>query len=244
MAPLTVSAQAFAAPEGCDVPLGTHGDVDGAAVLLRDGSASSAGEEATAVGDFHQVLDTITADSNLVVSLGSFGGSDAEVRYSPCFNGVLFVPRGNNERTRTRNRPELLAAADAAVSGLPGGYASSDPTSAIRAGLTRLEGMEGRRLLVIETDGIPTAGCAALPSEVNVSDPTLIGSITATCTDAGLLPTVDGVDIVIVGIGRSNSAPSADGVTFLLGLNGSLCDATGAACHVDANLPTFNLTND
>ena len=84
----------------CELPVGDQnlGDADGALVILLDGSTSSA-EQPDRATELGRLLDTATADDALMVSIGSFGGSDAEVRFSPCLDGVLFVPDGNNHRT-------------------------------------------------------------------------------------------------------------------------------------------------
>ena len=67
-------------------------DADGALVVLVDGTASSQDQpdRAAAIVD---LVDTTTTDRDLTVALGSFGGSDAEVRLS-CLDGDLFVPDG------------------------------------------------------------------------------------------------------------------------------------------------------
>jgi hypothetical protein len=225
-------------PSGCDLPLGDtdEGDGDGALVVLLDGSVSIEGQDGR-VDELVALLDAATADAELAVSFASFGGSDAEVRFSPCFNGTPFVARGNNDRTRERNRPALLEAATEELAGLEGGYETSEPTAALRAAVDRLGGVEGDRTIVIHTDGIPTAGCAALPEQTNVSDPALVEQLVAACADDGQLPDADGIDVVIGGIGRTDEDLSAESVTFLIELNTALCAATGATCRVDPNLP-------
>jgi hypothetical protein len=224
---------------GCEMPVGhpDEDDLDGALVVLVDGTVSVATQEGRAE-ELVDLLDRATVERQLAVSVGGFGGSDAEVRFSRCLDGVAFVPQGNNDRTRERNRPALIEAATEQMADLPGGFDTSDPTAALRAGIDRLADTEGARLLVIHTDGIPTAGCAALPEQVDVSDPTLIERLTAACSDAGQLPAADAdVEIVIGGVGRTNQDLSAESVTFLIELNTALCGATGATCHVDPNLP-------
>ena len=95
------------------------------------------------------------------------------------------------------------------------------------------------RLLVIHTDGIPTTGCAALPAQVDPSQPGLVDTLVHDCVTAGQIPDASGVDVVVAGIGRTDQDLSADAVTFLLDLNTALCEAAGAAsCRVDSNLPS------
>ena len=234
------SAGGGSSGSNCDLPLGDadEDDHDGALVVLVDGTLSIEGVgQAGRVTDLVALVDESTRDAQLDVTIGSFGGSDAEVRFSQCFNGTPFVARGNNARTRERNRPALLEAATEEITSLADGYETSDPTAAMRAGVDRLASADGTRSLVIHTDGIPTAGCAALPEETNVSDPSLIDELVANCAATDQLPDADGVDIVIGGIGRTDQDLSAESVTFLIAFNQSLCEATGATCRVDPNLP-------
>ena len=235
----TAGARPADSEPACELPLGDDNpdDADGALVVMLDGTVSSANESGR-VDDIVGLVDSATADASLTLSLGSFGGSDDEVRYSGCLDGDVFVPDGNNARTRERNRPALIDGLTEEIAALQGGYAASDPTSALRAGILRLDGVEGSRVLVIHTDGIATAGCAALPDEVNLSEPGLAQKLADACVDAGQLPTADGIEIVIGGIGRTTQDLSAESVTFLLELNTALCEATGASCRVDPNLPS------
>jgi len=235
----TAGATTADAEAGCEMPLGDNNgdDPDGALVVMLDGTISSA-DETDRVDALVGLVDAATADEALTLSLGSFGGSDDEVRYSGCLDGALFVPDGNNARTRERNRPALIEGLTEQLTALPTAYEASDPTSALRAGIRRLDGVEGSRVLVIHTDGIATAGCAALPEEVNLSEPGLAEQLTDACVTAGQLPSADGVEVVIGGIGRTNEDLSAESVTFLIELNTALCEATGATCRVDPNLPS------
>jgi len=235
----TAGARTADSDTACDLPLGDDNpdDADGALVVMLDGTVSSA-NEADRVDNLVGLVDAATADASLTLSLGSFGGSDDEVRYSGCLDGDLFVPDGNNARTRARNRPALIEGLTEELTALPGGYEASDPTSALRAGIRRLDGVEGTRVLVIHTDGIATAGCAALPDEVNLSEPGLAEQLTDACVNSGQLPTADGIEIVIGGIGRTTQDLTAESVTFLLEFNTALCEATGALCRVDPNLPS------
>ena len=181
-----------------------------------------------------------------MVSIGSFGGSDAEVRFSPCLDGVLFVPDGNNHRTRTATDP--ACSTPPTSSSPPWRRATTRATRRARCApacaaspTTRRHGGDDdpfTRTLVIHTDGIPTTGCAALPAQVDVSQPGLVDTLVGACVDAGQLPDATGVDIVVAGVGRTDQDLTADAVTFLLQLTTSLCAATGAAsCRVDPNLP-------
>lgn len=216
-------------------------DADGAMAVMIDGSMSIATQtdRATAIVD---LVERSTAERQVAVTIGSFGGTDAEVHFSRCLDGQLFIPDGNNARTRERNRPELIEGLTTLVDGLPADYESSDPTSALRAGVTRLTSstVDGPRVLVIHTDGMATAGCAALPEtvELGAAADELLTSLVANCEDDGQLPDATGVDVVIGGIGRTDADLDDAAVTFLLELNLALCESTGATCSVDPNLPT------
>ncbi len=187
----TTSAGGGSSGSSCDLPLGDvdEDDRDGAIVVLVDGTLSVEGAGETGrVTDLVALLDESTHDAQLDVSIGSFGGSDAEVRFSQCLDGTTFVARGNNARTRERNRPALLEAAAEEIAALSSGYETSDPTAAIRAGVDRLAESEGTRSLVIHTDGISTAGCATLPEATDVSDRSLIDQLVANCVAADSAP--------------------------------------------------------
>jgi len=236
----TVTSSAECPPLG-ETDEGDVADADGSLVVLVDGTVSSAGQ-ADRVGDLVELVDDTTSARSVVLTVGSFGGSDAEVRFTGCLDGELFVPDGNNARTRERNRPALVEGLAGLVADLPSGHRTSDPTSALRAGVARLGAAPERpRVLVMHTDGIATSGCAALPDEVVVDDPAaverLIDELVGACAGGEDLPDATGVEVVIGGIGRTADALSADAVEFLLDLNTALCEATGATCHVDPNLP-------
>lgn len=91
------------------------------------------------------------------------------------------------------------------------------------------------RTLVIATDGLATAGCAALPSTVDPTDSTLVPSLVAKC--AQHLPDASGIDVVIVGIGHTGDL-SSESVTFLTALSMALCQASHAhTCSVPPTRP-------
>lgn len=223
-------------PLSCDLPLGEGDGSDGAAALLSDTTLSSE-RRAERADVLSQLLDRATADGDVLVSVGSFGGSDAEVHFADCLDGVAFVPRGNNGTTRKANRPALLEAAAKEIAKLPTGFTATDPVAALREGVRRLPAGSKRRTLVVLTDGVPTAGCAALPESVDLGDPGLVERLTSACRDRGLLPDATGVRIIIGEVGRTDETLTADAVTFLLQLHRSLCDATGATCEVGPNPP-------
>ena len=124
------SAGGGSSGSNCDLPLGDvdDDDHDGVLVVLVDGTVSVEGAgDQSRVADLVALVDDSTRDAQLDLTIGSFGGSDAEVRFSQCLNGTPFVARGNNARTRERNRPALLDAATEEIVSLAGGYETSDP---------------------------------------------------------------------------------------------------------------------
>ena len=59
---------------------------------MLDGTVSSA-DQPGRVDDLVRLVDSATADTRLSLSVGSFGGSDDEVRYSRCLDGDVVRPR-------------------------------------------------------------------------------------------------------------------------------------------------------
>ncbi len=175
--------------------------------------------------DLVALLDESTRDAQLDVTIGSFGGSDAEVRFSQCFDGTPFVARGNNARTRERNRPACSKRRPRRSPRLASGYETSDPTAAIRAGVDRLAERRGnpKRWSSTPTASRPPA-VRRCPRRPTCPIRTSIDQLVADCVAADQLPDADGVDIVIGGIGRTDQDLSAESVTFLIALNQALCD--------------------
>ena len=183
-------------------------------------------------------LGEIAIGEPVQVSVGSFGGTSAQVVFASCLDGVVFRPDGNNDRTREANLPDLLESAEASITDLPFDRRSSDPLSAIDAGLGRMRDVPAdERTLVVWTDGLVTSGCAALPDPVDVDDETLVERLTDACLADGAIPDGVGTTIVITGIGRTAIDLSDDAVDLLEDLMRSLCAATGAECRVGSDVP-------
>jgi hypothetical protein len=216
-------------------------DLDGtpvaAEVHLLDGTVSegSTGPHVAAIVDR---LGEIAADEPVQVSVGSFGGTAAQVEFARCLDGVVLRPEGNNANTREANLPDLLESVQMSITGLPFDRQASDPLSAIDAGLARMRNVPtDDRTLVVWTDGLATSGCAALPDPVDVDDDTLVQRLTDACRAEGAIPDGVGTTIVITGIGRTAVDLSDDAVDLLEDLMVSLCAATGAECHVGSDVP-------
>ena len=236
----TTSAGGGSSGSSCDLPLGDvdEDDRDGAIVVLVDGTLSVEGAGETGrVTDLVALLDESTHDAQLDVSIGSFGGSDAEVRFSQCLDGTTFVARGNNARTasaiarRCSRRPRRRSPRSR-----PATRRATQPRPFERASIVSLRVKEPEAWSSIPTAFRPPA-VRRCPRRPTCPIRSLIDQLVANCVAAAQLPDAEGVEIVIGGIGRTDQDLSAESVTFLIDLNQALCDATGAACRVDPNLP-------
>ena len=160
----------------CELPVGDQnlGDADGALVILLDGSTSSA-EQPDRAAELGRLLDTATDGRRP-------DGVDRQLRRIRRRGALLAVPRRRAVRARRQQRPHARPQPTGSARAPPASSSSrpwrratstSDPTSALRAGVRRLADdapARGRRrpvhaTLVIHTDGIPTTGCAALPGQ-------------------------------------------------------------------------------
>ena len=221
------------------MPLGEvdTGDADGGLVVMLDGTTSSA-DEPDRVDDLVRLIDGTTSDQTLRLSIGSFGGSDDEVRYSP-------APRRDRVRARRQQRQDPRTQPSGPDRGAhpgdhgPGGrLRASDPTSALRAGVRRLDGVEGsrgaggpyRRHRHLGVRRAARRGQHRRPRPDRTADRGRV-STPSNCHRRTA--------------SRSSSAesvgprrPRRRAVTFLIELNTALCEATGATCRVDPNLPT------
>ena len=224
-------------PAACTVDMDNEGS-DARLVLLQDGSRSKDG-----ASEYSMTLATrILSDASLEgpnLTIGTYGGSDAEITFSTCFNSVHFRANFNQERRRREAAPGLIAAAVQDLENLPSGWTTTDTTSALRAGAEKLRGSdEGERRLVILTDGIPTAGCAQLPESTDPTDHQLIPELVEHCKATNAIPNLRGIDVVLIGVGRTGTGLTSESVAFLTALNEALCEASDANCTVAIDVPS------
>jgi len=222
---------------GCAVETNDDGS-DDRLVIMKDGTTSDDAADDFTSDLAERILTGISLEGP-IVSIGTYGGSDAEVTFSACFDGTHFRPNFNQPRRREEAAPELVAAAMADISQLPSDWPTTDSTSALRAGAEKLgTSSESARTLVVLTDGIPTAGCARLPENTDPTDGHLIAEIVQRCKDTGALPNLSGVDVWMIGIGRTGTGLSSEAVAFLSELNKALCEASDATCQVSIDVPS------
>jgi hypothetical protein len=206
-------------------------------VILIDGSESVANTESSARNKLGQLLN-LAGDDGPLMTIGTFGGSDAEVNFSSCVNNVHFRPNFNQPGRRKEKIADLVAMTLTDTAQLPGNFESTDLVAALRAGGEKLTtSAAAPRHLIVLTDGVPTAGCAALPESADPTDTALVAGLVQRCQSLGTLPNLDGITVSIIGVGRSATSFTSESVELLTSLNQKLCDATGGTCHVLIDVP-------
>jgi OmpA-OmpF porin, OOP family len=211
----------------------------GRTVVLLDRSGSTHGSGAP---DYTEALDHFLAaavDTHDVVSIGTFDGSAASVRWT---NENLVTDHGRENPELRRDDDNVakrclrtaLSSAERTEAMLPG----SDVMGALMMGGQVLGTSSGRKKLVIATDGLATTGCADL-SHVVVGDYTVIDPIRRLCAQrAPRDHDLSGVAVTLVGIGHPATGrpqPSTLQLGWLASLWTTLC--TGArAKHCDVRM--------
>lgn len=220
---------------GCTVELDDEGSSDHV-VILEDRTQSRV-DDTTSATYVEGLLSRAAADGPLM-SIGAFGGSDAEIEFVPCVEGGHFRPSFNSAARRERAIPAFVANAMTDFRSLRGSWSLSDPTVAYRASAEKLRNGTARRSVVIITDGLATAGCAALPSQVDPTDLGRIPALVSVCVEQRLLPNLAGVSVTLLGIGKTSPPLTSAAVAYLQELNRALCAATGATCTIALDVPT------
>ena len=142
------------------------------------------------------------------------------------------TPEGSTAGNRDRNRDDLLAEVEQKVEqGLAAAPAQggSDPVGAMGRG-ARILGQEERkhRQLIMVTDGVQS-------SEPNLATDKLTAASASSFVDqAGTLPDLAGIDLVVTGIGRvSGPQPPSSYINGLVAFYEEACARSGAAsCKV------------
>jgi hypothetical protein len=142
------------------------------------------------------------------------------------------TPDGATASNRKRNRDDVLTEVRQAVErGLAAAPAQggSDPVGAMGRG-ARLLGQEDRkrRQLILVTDGVQS-------SEPNLATEALTAATASSFVDqAGTLPDLSGIDLVVTGIGRvSGPQPPSSYINGLVAFYEEVCSRSGAAsCKV------------
>jgi OOP family OmpA-OmpF porin len=233
-------------PEGSCEWMTTIAPAEGAGhtVILMDRSGSAEGGEAP---DYEEALTdvvTATVTTHDIVSIGTFDGSAATVRWRA---DSLVTDRGHENPGRRRAddtaaakclRSSLaVAARDAART--PG----TDVMGALTMGGQVLRDVRGPKKVVVATDGLSTVGCTDL-THASISDRRTIEPIRQLCErgaskDDGL----SGVAATMIGIGHpavDQPQPSSSQLDWLRSLWTTLCESTGATpCEVSTDPVPF-----
>ncbi|MFF2974702.1 OmpA family protein [Streptomyces albidoflavus] len=112
----------------------------------------------------------------------------------------------------------------------------TDVLGALAAAHDQFRSQDGRRRIVVATDGLVNTGCADLRG-AGFDGAAEIKAMVQRCSEAGELPDLSGTEVNLVGIGRTagGTAPSSPQTAWLTTLWASLCEAAGASsCEVTA----------
>lgn len=212
----------------------------GHTVILVDRSGSAEGGEAP---DYVAALDevlTAAVKTHDLVSIGTFDGSAATVRWNA---DGLVTDRGRknpdlrqaDDKTATRCLRASLNDAAGEAARTPG----TDVMGALSMGAQVLRDVRGPRKVVVATDGLSTTGCADL-THASLSDHRAIEPIRRLCarnTEKG--GDLSGVAATLIGIGHpatDQPQPSTLQLDWLRSLWTTLCDGTGAEpCEVSTD---------
>lgn len=237
---LTGCSEFFATPME-DKSCGWLSDTEPAAnaghtVVLVDRSASVEGGESP---DYVKALADVvmaTVKTHDIVSIGTFDGSAATVRWNA---QALVTDRG-------RENPELRRADDKAATkcllsslkdavGADARIPGTDVMGALTMGGRVLRDTRGPKKVVVATDGLSTTGCTDL-THAAISDHRAIEPITRLCEQTVPEDSLSGVAVTLIGIGHpaaGHPQPSSQQLDWLGSLWTTLCESTGAKpCEV------------
>jgi OOP family OmpA-OmpF porin len=209
----------------------------GRTVILLDRSGSTRGSGGPDyAAALHDVVTT-TVGTHDVVSVGTFDGSAASVRWT--LDGAV-TDRGRtnpelrraDDETATRCLLESLAEAGGDPASTPG----SDIMGALGMGGQALRGATGAKKVLVATDGLSTTGCADL-TRVSIGDHAMIDEISRLCASrAPKRNDLAGVAVTLLGVGHPAGAhpqPSTLQLDWLVALWSELCAGTAAMpCEV------------
>ncbi len=199
-------------------------------LVMVDGSSTQSDPEL--IAEQVDVVESIarrTSDECGRLRVERFRGSASDV------DTILdrdVTPEGATAGNRDRNRDDLLAEVrqtleqGMAASAAQGG---SDPVGAMGRG-ARLLGQEERdhKQLILVTDGVQS-------SEPNLATDELTAATASRFVDqAGTLPDLGGIDLVVTGVGRvSGVQPPSSYINGLVAFYEEVCSRSGAAsCQV------------
>jgi OOP family OmpA-OmpF porin len=247
---------------GCESPIGrtapgwdcewleTTRATDGAGhtVILVDRSGSTRGRGAP---DYVAALsDPIESavETHDVVSIGTFGGSAASVRWS-VKDMVTDRGRGNeqNRRVDDTNARQCLQDKLSEANMAAPTIAGSDIVGALGMGAQAMRDTRGQKKIVLATDGLATTGCADL-GKVPIGDHAIIDRVGRLCQERrSERDDLRGVDVTLLGIGHpadSRPQPSTLQLDWLDALWSTLCvQSTGSTCAVSTE-PVKTIDSD
>lgn len=172
-----------------------------------------------------------------LLSVAGFDSTRATVDWE--VNRAFVTPVQGNDTLRRDRRNARRGCLEERLRHLSAGVPSTDRTDvlgALAAAHDQLGKGEGRRRIVVATDGLVNTGCADLRS-AGFDGTAEIGVTVERCRTAGELPDLAGVEVNLVGIGHAarGKAPSSPQTAWLAALWTHLCEATGASsCEVTA----------
>ncbi|MEV3870685.1 OmpA family protein [Streptomyces sp. NPDC049906] len=173
------------------------------------------------------------------LSVAAFDGTRATVTWD--VDQVSVPPVKGNDTLKADKRNARRACLEDRLRKLSAkapGAERSDLLGALAAAGEQL-GPEGERGIVVATDGLTNTGCADLRS-AGFDNKDEIEDVVRRCRAAGELPDLTGIDVSLIGLGRSagGAAPSSPQTTWLTSLWERLCRASGASCEVAATART------
>ncbi|MGW7428745.1 OmpA family protein [Streptomyces sp. NPDC054861] len=172
------------------------------------------------------------------LSIAGFDGTRATVDWEAEAASVTHA-EGTDEAKEDQRRARrgcLVERLRQASAGAPRS-GRTDPLGALAATVDQLGPGEGRRRVLVATDGLANTGCADL-RQAGFDGTAEIDAIVARCRSAGELPALRGVEVQLVGIGLTAGGPVPTSVqtAWLTTLWTRLCRAAGASdCRTEAS---------
>ncbi|WP_335937822.1 OmpA family protein [Streptomyces sp. PTD5-9] len=170
-----------------------------------------------------------------VLSMAGFDGTRATVDWE--VNRAFVAPVKGNDTLKKDRRAGRLGCLEGRLRQLSAEASSTartDVLGALAAAGEQLGSGDGRRRIVVATDGLSNTGCADLRS-AGFDGTAEIEEAVERCRKAGELPDLAGAEVDLVGIGRAarGATPSSQQTAWLAAFWTRLCEATGASpCEV------------
>jgi len=169
------------------------------------------------------------------ITVGGFDGSSATLVWTR--SSVSVRPVYENERNQEEYREQV---ADCLVESVRTAAATppNTPDTDVLGNLTEaakyVEPDRGNAMIIMATDGLTQGGCVDLRAAA-IGDDAVIDAIRKRCRRSGELPKLEGIRLVMFGIGHSGPTqpgPTSSQAQWLERLWQGLCEDTGASCWV------------